>query len=309
MRVLIPGIAGGLARRVARLLFERGHEVVGIDARPWSDAPAGIELHRVDIRKRAAEDVFRKRRPDAVIHMATVSALSARGEERHRINLGGTQAVFEHCRTYGVRQVVFVGRHTYYGAGPDAPLYHRENEPPQGLSSFPELADLVAADLFAATALWRVPEMTTAILRVCYTLGPSGQGTLASFLRGRRVPALLGYDPLFQFIHEEDAAEAIALAFDRRLRGIFNVAGPPPLPLSVLARAAGRSLVPLPGFLLAQMLGRFGLPRLAPGALVHIKYPIVLDASAFRAASGFAHRYSEVQTVQAFAEAFPADHG
>ena len=44
--------------------------------RPWSSAPKGIEVHRVDIRKRAAEDVFRRRRPDAVVHMATVTALS-----------------------------------------------------------------------------------------------------------------------------------------------------------------------------------------------------------------------------------------
>ncbi len=63
VRVLIPGIAGALGRKVARLLLERGHEVIGIDARPWSGAPAEIDMHVVDIRKRAAEDVFRKRRP------------------------------------------------------------------------------------------------------------------------------------------------------------------------------------------------------------------------------------------------------
>ncbi|HRI69199.1 MAG TPA: NAD-dependent epimerase/dehydratase family protein, partial [Polyangium sp.] len=63
MRVLIPGISGVLGQRVAKRLFEQGHEVIGIDRRPWRDAPAGIELHDVDIRKRAAEDVFRKRRP------------------------------------------------------------------------------------------------------------------------------------------------------------------------------------------------------------------------------------------------------
>ena len=70
-------------------------------------------MHEVDIRKRAAEDVFRKRRPDAVIHMATVTHLVAKTEERYRINLGGTRAVFEHCAAYGVKQAIFVGRHTY----------------------------------------------------------------------------------------------------------------------------------------------------------------------------------------------------
>jgi len=75
MRVLIPGIAGLLARKVAVRLMNAGHEVTGIDPRDWPGAPSGIDLHRLDIRKRAAEDVFRRKRPEAVIHMATVAAL------------------------------------------------------------------------------------------------------------------------------------------------------------------------------------------------------------------------------------------
>jgi UDP-glucose 4-epimerase len=306
MRVLIPGIAGLLARKVAMRLLHDGHEVMGVDPRGWPGAPSEIELHAVDIRKRGAEEVFRKRRPQAVIHMATVSALQISSEERYRINLGGTRAVFEHCAEYGVEQLVFVGRHTYYGAGPDAPLYHTEAEPPQELGSYPELADLVAADLYAANALWRLPKLSTAVLRVCYTLGPSGHGTLADFLRGRFVPMVLGFDPLFHFMHEDDAAEAIALALARKLRGIYNVAGPQPLPLSMIAHEAGRTTLPLPETLLSLLLGRAGLPRLSRGALAHIKYPIVVDAASFRAGTGFAHRFDELATVRTFADAFPA---
>ena len=306
MKVLIPGIAGLLARKVATRLVSQGHEVIGIDPRGWPGAPKGIELHAADIRKRAAEEVFRRVRPQAVIHMATVTALVTATEERYRINLGGTRAVFEHAANYGVEHLVFVGRHTYYGAGPDAPLYHTENEPPQELGAYPELADLVAADLYAANALWRLPKLSTTVLRVCYTLGPSGHGTLASFLRGRFVPMVLGFDPLFQFVHEDDAAEAIALALGKKLRGVYNVAGPQPLPLSVIAREAGRRTLPLPEPVLAMLAGRGGLPRLSRGALAHVKYPIVVDAAPFRAATGFAARFDELTTVQTFADAFPA---
>jgi UDP-glucose 4-epimerase len=306
MRVLIPGIAGLLARKVAVRLLGAGHEVTGLDPRGWPGAPKGIELHGADIRKRTAEDVFRRKRPQAVVHMATVSALVVSSEERYRINLGGTRAVFEHCANYGVEQMVFVGRHTYYGAGPDAPLYHTESEPPQELGSYPELADLVAADLYASNALWRLPKLSTSVLRVCYTLGPSGHGTLASFLRGRYVPMVLGFDPLFQFLHEDDAAEAIALALEKKLRGVFNVAGPQPLPLSLIAKEAGRRVLPLPEALLAMLAGRAGLPNLSRGALAHVKYPIVVDAAPFKAATGFAPRFDELTTVQTFADAFPA---
>ncbi len=299
MKVLIPGIAGSVARTVAKRLVADGHRVIGIDARPWEGAPKGIELHSVDIRKRAAEDVFRRSRPDAVIHMATVTALTVHeDEERHRINLGGTRAVFEHCRAYGVPHVVFVGRHTYYGAGPDSPLYHTEDEPPQGLETFPELADLVAADLYAQTALWRHPELTTSVLRLCYTLGTPGVGTLAGFLRHQRVPVILGYDPLFQFMHEDDAVSAILLALEKKVRGVFNVAGPQPLPFSVIVRRTGHRPVMLPELLVKRLMGHAGFPRLPAGALAHLKYPIVIDDSAFRRATGYRHRFDEVEILE-----------
>jgi UDP-glucose 4-epimerase len=303
VRILIPGAAGAIARKVALRLKEEGADVVGIDRRPWPDAP--IEFHEVDVRKRGAEDVFRKTRPQAVVHMATVTSLAVPGEERYQINLGGTRAVFEYARAYGVEHCVFVGRHTFYGAGPDSPLFHGEDDPPLELNHFPELADLVAADLFAATALWRFPELATTVLRLCYTLGPTGHGTLASYLRGKRVPTVLGYDPLFQFLHEDDVVRAIVLTLSKQPRGVFNVAGPQPLPLSRVVREAGRSVLPIPEFVMSAMLGRFGLPNLPAGALTHLKYPVVVDARHFRAATGFVHAYDEMATIQAFRGAFP----
>ena len=305
MKVLIPGISSKIGNLVATELLAKGHEVIGIDRRPWPDAPAGVEMHELDIRKRAAEDVFRKARPDAVIHMATVTHLVARSEERYKINLGGTRAVFDNCRAHGVGQVIFVGRHTYYGAAPDAPLYHSEDDPPMAVTTFPELADLVAADLYATTALWRHPELTTSVLRICYTLGPTRQGTLAAFLRGPRVPVIMGFDPLFQFMHEVDTARAIVLALEKKIRGVYNVAGPQPVPLSVVAREAGRTVIPLPEAVFTMLLGRFGLPKLPPGAITHIKYPVVVDSASFRAATGFTHTIDEVAAVHEYRDAFP----
>jgi UDP-glucose 4-epimerase len=305
MRVLVPGISGRLGKMLAERLVEKGHEVIGIDRRPFRDAPAGIEMHELDIRKRAAEDVFRRVRPQAVIHMATVTHLTVQSEDRYRINLGGTRAVFEHSAAYGVEHVVFVGRHTYYGAAADSPLFHVEDEPPMGLASFPQLADLVAADLYAGSALWRYPSFVTSVLRLVYTLGPTGHGTLATFLRGARVPTILGYDPLFHFMHEKDVVESLVMTLDARPRGVFNVAGPPPVPLSVIIRETGRTNVPLPGPILRAALGRFGLPRLPRGALEHLRYPVTVDASAFKSATGFAHAIDEKSSMLSYRDAFP----
>ena len=305
MRVVITGITSPIGRILAMRLIADGHEVIGIDRRPWPGAPEGVTMHAVDVRKRQAEDVFRRSRPEAVVHMATVTHLAISTEERYRINLGGTRAVFDACAAHGVEVCVFVGRHTYYGAAADSPLYHTEDEPPMAVSTFPELADLVAADLYATTALWRLPGLSTAVLRIAYTLGPTGQGTLAAFLRGARVPSVLGFDPLFQFMHEQDVAAAIHRALDKRLRGVFNVAGPQPVPLSVLTRAVGRTLVPLPELVFRALLGRFGFPKLPPGAIEHIKFPVVVDDAAFRKATGYAPEFDEVEAMKQFADAYP----
>lgn len=300
MKVLVTGLSGKVGRLVGAELLAAGHQVVGIDRRGWPGAPDGVVVHETDIRKRAAEEVFRNERPDAVIHMATVTHLTAQSEDRYRINLGGTRAVFECAHQYGVKQAIFVGRHTYYGAAPDSPLYHTEDEPPLALETFPELADLVAADLYAGTALWRFPEIDTAVLRIVYTLGPSRSGTLAAFVKGPRVPMVLGFDPLFHFMHERDVARAIVLALTKRVRGVYNVCGPQPLPLSVIVAATGSTplLVPEPLFRFA--LGRFGLPRLPRGALSHVKYPVVIDASAFREKTGFEHAFDEHVTMREY---------
>jgi UDP-glucose 4-epimerase len=300
VKVLITGIAGAIGRKVATLLVSRGHQVFGIDRRPWPDAPKTIDVVAVDIRKRAAEDVFRTKRPDCVIHMATITHFFTSMEERYRINLGGTRAIFEHCHRHGVKEAVFVGRHTFYGAAADAPLYHLESDPPLAVSTFPELADLVAADLFAASALWRWPDLATTVLRTTYTLGPSLTGTLGTYLRPKRVPTVLGFDPLFQFMHEDDCARAIADVVGKNLKGVFNVAGPQPVPLSLLLRLAGRKHIPLPEPLLHALLGRFGLARLPPGAVTHIKYPVVVDDSAFRKATGFRPEMDEAQTIGSY---------
>jgi UDP-glucose 4-epimerase len=300
VKVLIPGITGRLARMVAMKLSDAGHQVMGIDRRPWNDAPRGIEVVQVDIRKRAAEDVFRTHRPEAVIHMATVTHLTVRNEDRYRINLYGTRAVFDHCAHYGAKRCIFVGRHTYYGAAADSSMYHGEEDPPMAMTTFPELADLVAADLYAGSALWRYPTLDTCVLRLCYTLGPSLSGTLATFLKGKRVPMVLGFDPLFQFMHEEDAADAIVISLEKQLRGVYNVAGPQPMPLSLLAKQAGRMAVPLPELVMSTLFGRFGLPQLPPGAVAHLKYPVVIDDSSFRAATGFTHQKDEDTTIGDF---------
>jgi len=72
-----------------------------------------------------------------------------------------------------------------------------------------------------------------------------------------------------------------------------------------LTRERGRQAFPVPEVVFTSLLGRFGLPRLSRGALGHIKYPVVTDDRAFRAATGFTHDVSEGDAMREFRRAFP----
>lgn len=209
-------------------------------------------------------------RPHAVIHMATVTHLVHQSEDRYRINLGGTRAVFEHSATYGVRHVVFVGRHTYYGAQATLPLFHLEDEPPMGLASFPELADLVAADSTPGLCALALPVLhdqraphgrTRSGRRVTErsrrsSAGPASRRSWAttrssSSCTSRRSSGADG-----------DARRATARRLQRQ-RTAARAA-------SAMIKETGRTNVPVPSPLLVAALGRFGLPKLPHGALDHI---------------------------------------
>ena len=77
------------------------------------------------------------------------------------------------------------------------------------------------------------------------------------------------------------------------------------MPLSLVVRETGRTNIPVPSPLLLAAMGRFGLPKLPPGALDHIRYPITVDASAFKAATKFEHTISAKDAMRAYKDAFP----
>jgi UDP-glucose 4-epimerase len=61
----------------------------------------------------------------------------------------------------------------------------------------------------------------------------------------------------------------------------------------------------VPEFAFRAAMGRFGLPKLPPGALSHVKHPVVVDDAAFRKAAGYEHAVDEVEAMRQYREAFP----
>jgi UDP-glucose 4-epimerase len=293
-KILITGIAGGQGRLIARRLLGN-YALTGVDRHPWEGHPPEIGVHVLDLRKRKLEDIFRTERPDSVVHHALIRHFDVDPRVRHEVNVLGTKRLLEYCATYGVKRVVVLSSSYVYGALPDNPFYLDEECPLNVSRTYPEVRDLAEVDSLATTFLWRNPDIQTTILRPVSTLGYYVSSAMGRYLGARWVPTMLGFDPMVQFIHEEDVAEAVALALQAGTHGVYNVTGPGAVPLSVAIHETGGVNVPLPESLARPMFELafgLGLYHTPAGAIDFVKYPVTLDGRRFRDATGFRPLFS-----------------
>ena len=296
--VLVTGAAGSVGGVVVERLAAAGFEVHAVDRREPTDLPRSATAHRADIRKRGFDDLLKKLRPRALVHLARVRSFSVPLAERHKVNFEGTVHVLETALSCGVKKLIFPSRHTVYGALPDHPHFLSEDHPPSAGRTFPEIQDLVAADLYACGLLWRHPEAEVVVLRPVNVLGPNVSTLFASYLAPDRVFTIAGYDPLYQVLHEDDFALAIELALEPGLKGVFNVTGPGEVPLHVIVEESGARRVPLPEPLVRLVQGRLGFARVPQGAIDFLKFPCTVDGKRFVKATGFSPRHSLRETIR-----------
>ena len=302
-KVLITGISGAQAQAVANLLCERV-QVCGVDFAKWRNSPRGVTSRVADLRKRSFEDVMRTERPDSVVHLGFIRHFHGDERHRHDVNVRGTQRLLEQCVRYGVKRLV-VGSSSYvYGAFPENPFKLPEEAPLSASRSYPEIRDLVEVDTLVSAFLWKETGMATSVLRPVNVIGRRAQSMAARYLRLVRIPTVMGFDPMMQFIHEEDVALAIEHALDADLRGVFNVVGAGEVPLHTAIRESGGVAWPVPEPLLRSAfgavfkyasvmpgLGGRGLGGLPEGILDYLKYPVTLGGGRFRDATGFKPRF------------------
>ena len=58
------------------------------------------------------------------------------------------------------------------------------------------------------------------------------------------MPSIFGFDPRFQFVHEDDVVRSILFVLDHDVPGIYNVAGDGLLPWSEVAALCGKRTMP-----------------------------------------------------------------
>jgi UDP-glucose 4-epimerase len=298
--VLVTGIAGNLGRVLAKLLHTETR-VVGIDRRAFTGKPKDIAHYVVDLRKARAEEAFRRNRVGAVIHMAIAHDPRLPRAEAHSFNVIGTHKLMELCARHGVKKVVVLSSASVYGPRPDNSNFLPEETPLMAAERFNDMSDLIELDMYAQSFMWKHPEIETVIVRPVNVVGPTVKNAQSSYLRMRRPFTVMGFDPMIQLIHEEDACRAMVLALRPGLRGVFNVTGPGQVPLSSILKELGRTPIPIPHPIIRTLARRLYEARMSsfpPEEVDHIQYLCVVDGSRFTREAGWQPRYSIRDTIR-----------
>ncbi|MEW5910565.1 MAG: hypothetical protein AB1659_12235, partial [Thermodesulfobacteriota bacterium] len=120
------------------------------------------------------------------------------------------------------------------------------------------------------------------------------------------IVSFMGYDPIMQFVHEDDVAEAFYLAATSDASGAFNLAADGGMRFSEMVKEMGKKHLRLPVWLVYPLVDiLYTLRILAYGTaqLSYIRYPLSMNIEKIQKDLGFSPNYTSRQTLASFRDA------
>jgi UDP-glucose 4-epimerase len=308
--VAITGAHGYLGSQIIRRLEgdRRYHKVLAIDIRK-PDLPLGkTQFHKVDLTLPNADvevaHVLKREEADTLVHLAFLSHPTHNASWAHELEAIGSLHVLNACAACKVHKVVMWSLAMVYGPHPLNPNFLDEQQKLNGVPNSRFFGDKIEAERLARRFRKENPASIVTILRTSTILGRQIKSYFSNYFSLPVAPVLLGYDPLLQLLHEEDAVAAFKLAIDADFNGTYNIAGDGVLPLHTVLALLGRPMLPLPHFLafpLAKALWMTQILDAVPAFLDFLRYLCVVDTGSARREMGFSPRYNIQQIVSEFA--------
>ena len=308
-RVLVTGLGTFWGGRLAQALEQRDDVdvIVGLDREEPTVELQRTEYVRSDENYSILSRIVKATRVDTIVHtFLVVDSTMMRSRTMHEINVIGTMNLFAAASAPGstVRNVVVKSSTLVYGSSAQDPTWFKEETPRTSPPRTPVERSLIGVEGYVRDFAEDNPHVNVTLLRFSNVLGPDIVTPIAKALELPVVPALFGFDPRLQFVHEDDVVRSILFVLDRELPGLYNVAGDGLVPWSEIAAICGKRTWPLPPVgmsFLAAPLRRLGVD-LPPELLALLKYGRGVDNRRFKRA-GFRYQYTTAGTVQTFAEA------
>lgn len=308
-RIAITGASSFLGERFLRRLIREGHadDVVVIDVAEPSISEGSIRFRKVDLTEPAADqamlDLLKADGIETVVHMAFFTNPRRDTTNAHELESIGTLAVLAAAAAANVKNFVMRSFTFAYGARGQNPALIREDTALPRHSPLSWLRDKVEAEEHAASFAKRYPEMAVRVLRFAPLLGPNVRTFYSRIFDRRVVPTLLGYDPLLQLLHPDDAEEALMLAVFSPTRGAFNITPRGVVSLSTGIHLSGKVPAPVPhlaAYWAVDALYAAGLVEAPSGFIDYVRYPCVADGERAKRVLDFEARYSSRQALDTY---------
>jgi UDP-glucose 4-epimerase len=313
-RVLITGLASFWGGRVAqRLEADPSVEVIiGLDTREPSVELERTEYVRTDENYSILARIVKAARIDTIVHTFLVVDSTQMGtRSMHEINVIGTMNLFAAASAVGstVRDVFVKSSGYVYGTAKEDPVWFSEETPRSHPPRTQMEQSLEAVEGYVRDFAEDNPHVNVSLLRFSNVLGRDIETPITRALELPAVPSIFGFDPRVQFVHEEDVIRSILFVLERRLPGIYNVAGDGLIPWSEVAKICAKRTAPMPPVatgLATWPLRRVGVP-LPDELLDLLRYGRGMDNRRLKRA-GFHYRYTSAGAVEAFVEAQRLKH-
>ena len=310
MRILLTGLSTYWGGRLAQSLEQDDdvEAIVGIARRPPKVELERTEFVQVADAHSLISRIVEGAQIDTVIDTRLVVDSTVTSPRRaHENNVIGTMNILAACSgpDSPVRRFVFKSSAHYYGAEQDDPAFFTEDmERPHPPRTRIE-KDIVEAEQLVADFAHSSPDVKVCVLRFANGLGGGLRTAYTRLLRLPAVPAILGFDPRWQFIDEDDIVGLLEYAARSDIEGVYNGAADGVLVLSEIADLLGKPLAPiLPPWgtgPAAAALSRLGL-EIPPELLQHLRYGRGLDNRKVKAA-GYRLKYTTREATVRMGEA------
>jgi UDP-glucose 4-epimerase len=248
-------------------------------------------------------DVFEEEDVDTVVHAAFFTTPRRDSAYSHELESIGTLHLAAAAAAAGVGHLLLRSFTAVYGARGRNPNFLTEAQEPDRSSPLGWVRDKVEAEDHAFSFSRRYPNLGVSVLRFATLFGAGVHTFYTRVFSKRVVPVLLGFDPLIQLLHPDDALDAVDAALASGPSGVVNVVPRSTLTLLTALHLSDKVTVPVPhlaAYPLAELWWGAGVGAAPSAFLDYVRYLFVADGEKARRELGFEPRFSSREALAAF---------
>jgi UDP-glucose 4-epimerase len=291
--------------------------VVSLDIASPPATLHGVRRRLVDFTEPGSDqrllDALGEEEVETVLHLGFFTNPRRDTTYAHELESIGTLNLLAAAAAAGIAHVVMRSHTAVYGARGQNPNFIREDHKLLPNPALSWARDKLEAEQHAASFAKRYPRLRITVLRLAPLFGPGVRNFYTRIFDHRVVPTLMGYDPLLQLLHPEDALEALEVARLKSPGGAFNVVPRESVSLATALHLAEKIPMPVPhpiAYPAADLLWASGLGQAPSGFVDYVRYPFLGDGEKIERELGFHPRFSSRDALFAYLDyRYPARVG